>query len=509
MAAVTSGSGCVMSLRVARRSAGTRRVGVGEEGEGMKVEITHHGAFRGVTGSCHQLLLGGERSLLIDCGLFQGAETAPDGQSGPDRLEIPFPVAGVQALVVTHVHIDHVGRIPWLLAAGFKGPIYCSEPSARLLPVVLADAFAMGVTRDARLVERYLRMVEARLRPLPYGQWQDVCGDAPGVGGACRIRLQRAGHILGSAYVECDVAGAAGEVARVVFSGDLGAPWTPLLPAPRSPEAADVLVLESTYGDRLHENRHTRRERLQAVVERALDNGGTVIVPAFSIGRTQELLYEFEDILHRQRLQPGPHAERWARLPFYLDSPLAGRFTRLYRELQPFWDAEALARVRAGRKPLAFAQLTAIDDHAGHEAAVRRLARSGEPAVVIAASGMCAGGRVMNYLKAMLHDPRHDVLFVGYQARGTPGHAIQTWGPAGGYVDIDGERIDIRAGIHSLSGYSAHADQNDLVRFVAGMGRRPAEVRLIHGEAGARHALAERLRVVVGPALRVMNTGDD
>ena len=189
MAAVTSGSGCVMSLRVARRSAGTRRVGVGEEGEGMKVEITHHGAFRGVTGSCHQLLLGGERSLLIDCGLFQGAETAPDGQSGPDRLEIPFPVAGVQALVVTHVHIDHVGRIPWLLAAGFKGPIYCSEPSARLLPVVLADAFAMGVTRDARLVERYLRMVEARLRPLPYGQWQDVCGDAPGVGGACRIRL--------------------------------------------------------------------------------------------------------------------------------------------------------------------------------------------------------------------------------------------------------------------------------------------------------------------------------
>lgn len=471
----------------------------------MLANIVHHGAFNGVTGSCHQLFIDDVNSLLIDCGLFQGAETAPDGRAGAEQLEIGFAVDKVRALVATHVHIDHVGRIPWLLAAGFKGPIYCSEPSARLLPVVLADAFAMGVTRDARLVERYLRMVEARIRPLAYDAWQPVFA---GPGGACRIRLQRAGHILGSAYVECDIARPGGETRRVVFSGDLGAPWTPMLPAPRSPEAADVVVLESTYGDSLHENRHTRRERLQAVVERALANGGTVIVPAFSIGRTQELLYEFEDILYRQQKNPGPHAAQWARLPIYLDSPLAGRFTRVYRELQPFWDTEALARVRAGRKPLAFEQLVAIDEHADHEANVRRLARSGEPAVVIAASGMCAGGRVMNYLKAMLHDPRHDVLFVGYQARGTPGHAIQAYGPGGGYVDLDGERITIRAGIHSLSGYSAHADQNDLVRFVTRMGQLPAEVRLIHGDTEARQALAERIVAETGGRVTVMN-GDE
>ena len=470
----------------------------------MLANIVHHGAFNGVTGSCHQLFIDDVNSLLIDCGLFQGAETAPDGRAGAEQLEIGFAVDKVRALVATHVHIDHVGRIPWLLAAGFKGPIYCSEPSARLLPVVLADAFAMGVTRDARLVERYLRMVEARIRPLAYDAWQPVFS---GPGGACRIRLQRAGHILGSAYVECDITRPGGETRRVVFSGDLGAPWTPMLPAPRSPEAADVVVLESTYGDSLHENRHTRRERLQAVVERALGNGGTVIVPAFSIGRTQELLYEFEDILYRQQKNPGPHAAQWARLPIYLDSPLAGRFTRVYRELQPFWDTEALARVRAGRKPLAFAQLVAIDEHADHEANVRRLARSGEPAVVIAASGMCAGGRVMNYLKAMLHDPRHDVLFVGYQARGTPGHAIQAYGPGGGYVDLDGERITIRAGIHSLSGYSAHADQNDLVRFVTRMGQLPAEVRLIHGDTEARQALAERIVAETGGRVKVMNGG--
>ena len=472
----------------------------------MHANIVHHGAFNGVTGSCHQLFVDELNSLLIDCGLFQGAETAPDGRAGAEQLEIGFAVDHVRALVATHVHIDHVGRIPWLLAAGFKGPIYCSEPSARLLPVVLADAFAMGVTRDARLVERYLRMVEARIRPLAYDAWQPVFA---GPGGACRIRLQRAGHILGSAYVECELTRPGGEALRVVFSGDLGAPWTPMLPAPRSPEAADVVVLESTYGDSLHENRHTRRERLQAVIERALANGGTVIVPAFSIGRTQELLYEFEDILYRQQKNPGPHADQWARLPIYLDSPLAGRFTRVYRELQPFWDTEALARVRAGRQPLAFAQLVAIDEHAEHEANVRRLARSGEPAVVIAASGMCAGGRVMNYLKAMLHDPRHDVLFVGYQARGTPGHAIQTYGPGGGYVDLDGERITIRAGIHSLSGYSAHADQNDLVRFITRMGRLPAEVRLIHGDCEARQALAERLIAETGGRVKVMNGGDE
>lgn len=471
----------------------------------MHANIIHHGALHGVTGSCHQLFIDDTHSLLIDCGLFQGAETSPDGGSASDRLEIPFPVDAVRALVVTHVHIDHVGRIPWLLAAGFKGPIYCSEPSARLLPVVLADAFAVGVTRDARLVERYLRMVEARIRPVPWNTWQTVF---EGPDGSCGIRLQRAGHILGSAYVECDLVRPGARRTRVVFSGDLGAPHAPMLPAPRSPLTADVVVLESTYGDRLHEDRKARRERLQRVVEKALDNGGTVIVPAFSIGRTQELLYEFEDILYREQRQPGPHAGRWAKLPIYLDSPLAGRFTRLYRELQPYWNDEALARVRAGRKPLAFDQLVAIDEHADHEANVRRLARSGEPAIVIAASGMCAGGRVMGYLKAMLHDARHDVLFVGYQARGTPGHAIQTWGPKGGYVDIDGERIDIRAGIHSVSGYSAHADQAGLVRFVTGMRHWPKEVRLIHGDDEARSALRHAIESATAGLVKVLNGGE-
>ncbi len=468
----------------------------------MNPTILHHGARDGVTGSCHQLFVEGRNSLLVDCGLFQGAETAPDGRSAADRLEIDFPLEGVGALVLTHVHIDHCGRLPWLLAAGFKGPILCSEPSARLLPTVLADAFAVGVSRDRALIERYLGKVEARIRALPYGKWHLVYRSPDA---SCRIRLQRAGHILGSAYVECELSGAAWpQPLRVVFSGDLGAPHAPLLPAPRPPWRADVLVLETTYGDRVHENRRDRRARLQAVVEHALEDGGTVIVPAFSIGRTQELLYEFEDILHRQRLRPGPHAAAWGGLRIFLDSPLAQRFTALYRELQPFWDAEARARVRAGRQPLSYDQLVAIDSHEDHLANVRRLARSREPAVVIAASGMCAGGRVVNYLREMLGDPRHDVLFVGYQARGTPGHAIQAYGPRGGYVELDGERVDIRAGIHTLSGYSAHADRDDLTRFVTRMRHLPGEVRLVHGEDGVRAEFARHLQEAIGGHVRVV-----
>ncbi|MDY0072434.1 MAG: MBL fold metallo-hydrolase, partial [Thauera sp.] len=329
----------------------------------MTVNIIHHGAGDGVTGSCHQLFVDGEeRSVLVDCGLFQGAETSADGVASAEQLEIGFAVERIAALVLTHVHVDHCGRLPWLLAAGFKGPIVCSEPSARLLPVVLADAFQLGISRRAADVERYLQLVEGRLRPLPYRQWLTLYDSAQV---RCRVRLQRAGHILGSAYAEFELSGAAWpQRRRVLFSGDLGAPWAPLLPAPQPPWQADVVVLESTYGDRLHPDRRQRRARLQAVVERALSDGGTVIMPAFSIGRTQELLYEFEDILH----QAGKNETSgdWGRLKIFLDSPLASRFTALYRELQPFWDAEAKARVRSGRQPLDFAQLQAIDDHAAH-----------------------------------------------------------------------------------------------------------------------------------------------
>lgn len=466
--------------------------------------ILHHGAAHGVTGSCHQLLMDEQHSLLIDCGLFQGAETSSDGLSNANQLQIDFDTSNIRALIATHVHVDHIGRLPQLLATGFKGPILCSEPSAKLLPLVLEDAFRLGISRDAKLLERYLKLIEARTIALPYKTWFSIV-DNPQL--HARIRLQRAGHILGSAYVECDLHyRASGEKKRIVFSGDLGSPHTPLLPAPKSPWQADTLILESTYGDRIHESRASRRKRLQGVLEKALTDNGTVLIPAFSIGRTQELLYELEDIIHRMKFpassSPAPLEGRgasaktthWPDLPIILDSPLASRFTAIYQQLQPFWDKEALKRVGQGRNPLKFSNLLTVDSHSDHLSMVRHLAQSARPAIVIAASGMCSGGRIVDYLKAMLGDPRHNVLFVGYQAKGTPGQIIQQYGPRGGYVDLDGERIDIRAGIETLGGYSAHADQQGLVNFVTRMRHWPSEIRLVHGEDGAKAKLAQALQ---------------
>ncbi|GAA0691689.1 MBL fold metallo-hydrolase [Marinobacterium maritimum] len=376
-----------------------------------------------------------------------------------------------------------MGRIPWLLAAGFDGPIICSQPSARLLPLVLEDAFKLGISRDRKLVERYLEQIESRIVALPYKQWFTLV-DTPEH--RVQIRLQRAGHILGSAYVEVDISqpstkASAKDSTRIVFSGDLGASHTPLLPAPRPPYRADILVLESTYGDRNHESRATRKHRLKAAIDRALHNNGTVLIPAFSIGRTQELLYELEELLNGE-------------LPVILDSPLASKFTAAYRELQAFWDEEAHARLKQGRKPLAFDTLLTVDSHDEHLKMVHHLARSGRPAIVIAGSGMCNAGRIVNYLKAMLGDERHDVLFVGYQAEGTPGRDIQQYGPQNGYVELDGERYTIRARVETIGGYSAHADQQGLVNFVKGMKHRPREIRLVHGDEGAKVALKAALK---------------
>ena len=627
-------------------------------------EILHHGAVRGVTGSCHELRLVGSTSIerniedlaevgaspaslpgrpngargkyvpvgsgaaslrrtapygaagqrgrsantvdpspeevplspddgvmsgiLIDCGLFQGAETSGEG-ADRDNLGIDFPIGHIRALVVTHVHIDHVGRVPYLLAAGFEGPIYCSLPSAILLPLVIEDALAVGATRDRKLIARTLERLKSQIRPLAYGKWARV---NTGIGTGLEIRLQRAGHILGSAYVECritapgsadnSVAGMArsynaggvpvgaghardpGEVAppagaghardpgevtppagaghardpgevtppagaghardpgsiapnvgaghardpkagnvttnvaaparhRVIFSGDLGAAHTPLLPEPEAPLGCHALVIESTYGDRRHEGRADRVRRLQRVIERALANRGAVLIPAFSIGRTQELLYEIEEIIHARRDEPAARALPWNELEVVVDSPLAAKFTRVYDRLKPFWDAEALQRVRSGRDPLSFEQVRTVNSHSDHLRVVDHLQKTRYPAIVIAASGMCAGGRIINYLKALIGDPVTDILFVGYQAAGTPGRAIQQYGPEGGWVELDGERFDIRAAIHTIGGYSAHADQADLLRFVTGMQRAPDVVRIVHGEEEAKETLQGEL----------------
>ncbi|MCP5163420.1 MAG: MBL fold metallo-hydrolase [Hahellaceae bacterium] len=459
------------------------------------MKIKHHGAVSGVTGSCHQLHMADGSSVLIDCGLFQGAETSPQGGNA-ERLGIDFDIGRVDALIVTHVHIDHVGRIPHLLAAGFEGPIYCSEPSAVLLPLVLEDAVKIGFTRDKALLEGFQALIKQRIVPLGYGDWAPV--------NAClRIRLQPAGHILGSAYVECDVREANQKPHRVVFSGDLGAPYAPLLPAPKSPYGCDTLVIESTYGDRLHEQRRTRRDRLQKIIETALKDNGVVLIPAFSIGRTQELLYEIEALIHDNAHRYVSKGLAWEALDIIVDSPLAAEFNEVYTQLKSYWDAEARQRVRRGRHPLSFDNLLTVQSHQDHLKVVNYLASTAKPAIVIAASGMCTGGRILNYLKRLLGDSRTDIVFVGYQAEGTPGREIQRYGARGGYVMLEGQRYEIAAGVHTLSGYSAHADQKDLVNFVKRMRKKPTLIKIVHGDVQAKQQLAERLKAWVAEGGKV------
>jgi len=451
--------------------------------------LSHHGATRGVTGSCHQLHLDPSTSLLIDCGLEQGDDAAPSAESAP----LGFNVQGIQALVITHVHLDHVGRIPALLAAGYRGPILCSEPSARLLPLVLEDAYKLSISSEPAQVARYIDFVSELIVPLPFERWHALV-ERPGL--SCHIRLQRAGHLLGSAYVECDIQHEQNNT-RYVFSGDLGACNNPLLRPVQPPERADVLVLESTYGDRLHAPAGDREQRLEAAIDRALADQGTLMIPAFSLGRTQELLYELEGILHRKALlnkavpaKDGSPFD-WSQVPIILDSPLAQRITGVYRDLHDYWNAEARARLAEGRDPLGFSQLVSVDTHARHQQVVNYLKSTGRPAIVIAGNGMCSGGRIVNYLKAMLGDPRHEVMFVGYQAKGTPGAVIQASEGVQGFVqlDLDGQMYEIRAKVLTLGGYSGHADQAGLLAFASRGKELAGRVVLVHGDAGAKVAL--------------------
>lgn len=296
------------------------------------------------------------------------------------------------------------------------------------------------------------------------------------------------------------------EQEKVIFSGDLGAPYAPLLASPKAPYACDTLVIESTYGNKSHEGRKERRLLLKKVIQRAVQDKGVILIPSFSIGRTQELLYELEDLIHRNRMKNLVGAYDWDDVEIVVDSPLANKFTEVYRQLAPYWDKEAKKRKASGRHPLSFEQLTTIDDHETHLNTVNYLKSSSRSTIVLAASGMCAGGRVMNYLKALIQDTRTDIVFVGYQAQGTQGRDIQKYankfvkktGEANGYVILDGQKFLIQAQVHTISGYSAHAGQNDLLNFVKIMRMKPSEIRIIHGDEKAKASLKLAFDAILG-----------
>ena len=279
------------------------------------------------------------------------------------------------------------------------------------------------------------------------------------------FKLSNAGHILGSCFILFSFPDIQGHGYRVLFSGDLGCNDTPILPDPDPPDSCDLLVLESTYGDRRHPSRKKRVESLQNLLAKALADSGIVYIPAFALGRTQELLYELDRI--------GPE------VPVFVDSPLGLKITEIYSNLVSFWDQEAKELLAHGDHPFDFKGLYAVRKLQDHD----KLLTIRGPAIIIAGSGMCTGGRIVDHLEQGLDDPKNDVFFVGYQARGTTGRKI-----------LDG-KIRAKAGLHNLSGYSAHADQQMLVDWVKAMPIPPKEIRLVHGDDNARKALATALKI--------------
>jgi len=438
----------------------------------MDFPVIHLGGERCVTGSCHLLQVQGV-NILVDCGITQGNDRSLDVSQWPVKP------SDLNFIFLTHAHLDHIGLLPRLVVDGFEGEIICSHPTKALIVPMLNDAMRLD-----HLSEAAREKVAQKIDEL---SWGFECGPSFDLRKGISFKLGRAGHILGSCFVRLE---SARDGYSVLFSGDLGNRDTPLLPDPDRADAADFLVLESTYGDRLHGDRSQRVGALAAVLDHCLADGGKVFIPAFALGRTQEILVELDRIFGDgtfKALFPGLHST--SHPPVFLDSPLGLSITEIYAKLSAYWRAEARERLIDGDDPLDFDRLFAVPRYYEHA----QLMEMDGPAIIIAGSGMCTGGRIVDHLVHGIEDARNDIVFVGYTAEGTPGRRIQEMVGSEGKVVLDGVERSVHAGVHVLSGYSAHADQQGLLDWVAAMEDRPKMIRLVHGEAGARRALGEAL----------------
>jgi metallo-beta-lactamase family protein len=446
------------------------------------MEIEFAGAAREVTGSCHIVRVDG-RTVLLDCGMFQGRRS----ETREKNTRLPCPVDEIDAVVLSHAHIDHSGRLPFLTRHGYRGPIHCTAATRDLCAVMLADS-AHIQEKDAEFLARRKQEVAEPLYGMrdataavermvgqPYDRWFDI---VPGV----RARFTDAGHILGSASVvlECSERGV---TRRIVFSGDVGRNGLPIIRDPNPPaDGADAVLLESTYGNRDHTSVEGAREQLARVITETAARGGKVLVPAFSVGRTQELVYDLH-LLARAGAIPE--------IPIYVDSPLAIDTTTVFAMHPEIFDqTEDLVQKVADL--FAFTQVHYTRDATESKA----LNAQHGPMVIIAASGMAEAGRILHHLAHNAADPRTTILIVGFQAEHTLGRRIVERAPM---IRVFGEEIPLRARVEILNGYSAHGDRTELQRWLDAVragkpGAAAPPVYLVHGEPAAQDAFAAQLR---------------
>jgi len=443
------------------------------------MQLEFFGAAGEVTGSCHILRVG-RRQLLLDCGMIQGGRR----DEARNRDPFPFDPAEIDAVVLSHAHIDHSGRLPLLFQRGFRGPIYAHEATCDLAGILLKDAASLGEkdaeTENRKRARKGLPPIEPLyttddaeaacelLEGLRYRETREI---ADGV----TLRFHDAGHILGSCAVELRLQ-ENGREARIVFSGDLGQYDTPILHDPEPLEQADLVVMECTYGDRRHRDRQATVAELGEIIATAGKQHGNILIPAFAVGRSQELLYHF-----------GKHFDAWqlGRWQIFLDSPMAIEATRVYWDYPQLYDEEA-TQLRAGHDEMPLLPNLVMSRSADES---RRINEVTQGAIVIAGSGMCTGGRILHHFKHRLWRPDTHVIIVGYQARGSLGRRLVD---GADYVRIHHEAIRVQAQVHTLGGFSAHGDQQDLLRWYRNFRARPP-VCLVHGEARSAEPFAAQL----------------
>lgn len=443
-------------------------------------KLTFYGATEGVTGSAY-ILETGKVKVLLECGLYQGSREEEKANNEP----FPFDVRKIDAVVLSHAHLDHSGRLPKLIADGYGGRLTMTYATSELLEIMLKDAASLQQRDTEWENKRRRRAGKKEIEPLyniddvetalsscdgfAYGSRQEV---APGV----EVCFRDAGHILGSSIVEVFI-NEAGAEKKLVFSGDLGNSQVALLRDPEMVSQADVLLLESTYGDRGHRSMDETLEELEAIIDEASKNGGNILIPSFAVGRTQEIIFRLGELYQKGKLKQQR---------VYLDSPMAIATTKVYSHFQNVYNTEDVNTIRQGAIGTlkTFLPVLRYSNSTEESMALNRIEAG---AIFIAGSGMCNGGRIRHHLKHNVWRRNAHVIIIGYQAHGTPGRALVDGAKT---FNIGGEKIAVNASIHTLGGFSAHASQSQLLDWALQFREPRPRLYLIHGDAEAKAALS-------------------
>ena len=455
------------------------------------MKVTFLGATKTVTGSNFLVEAAGKK-FLVDCGMYQGKAEDEWENSAP----FAYDVHDIDFMLLTHAHIDHSGRIPKLYKEGYRNPIYATKATCELCSIMLPDS---GHIQEMEIEWKNRKRVRKGLDPEPplyTAEEATKClevfspikyDEIIDISDKIHVRFNDAGHMLGSAIIEI-WAEEDGKTTKAVFTGDLGNNDIPLLSSPTMIDDADYLVMESTYGGRLHNRNDDKAEMFLNIVSETLDKGGTVVIPSFAVGRTQEILYELNNLKDiRTDEEFRKKYETLMRVPVYVDSPLAISATQIFKDNMDIFDEETQKIMRRGDNPLEFPglQFTRTAEES------KELNEKNESSIIISASGMCEVGRMKHHLKHNLWNPNSTILFVGYQAPGTLGRKIVDGAKK---VKIFGEEIAVNARIEYIEGYSGHADQEWLLNFVYSFLRKPKTIFLVHGEPEGQVILKQKLQ---------------